>query len=96
MFLHSGCLGVLHSDTETVIKTCFENVVKTYDGLCLVYSDHIGSSALISVSLGENLQKVIAVAIFIYVSHHKNDSWPLFAVFKITVTFGSVNFSVST
>jgi hypothetical protein len=46
--------------------------------------------------MGENLQKVIGVAIFIYVSHHKNNSWNLFAVLKITVPFASVNFSVST
>jgi len=81
---------------ETVIKMCFENAAKTCDRLFLVYSDHIGSSALIFVSMGENLQKVIGVAIFIYVSHHKNNSWNLFAVFKIIVPFASVNFSVST
>jgi len=46
--------------------------------------------------MGENLQKFIAVVIFIYVSHHKNDSWHLFAVFKTAVSFASVNFSVST
>jgi hypothetical protein len=45
--------------------------------------------------MGENLKKVIAVAVFIYVSHHKNDSWHLFAVLKITAPFATVNFSVS-
>jgi len=28
VFLHSGSLSVLRSNTETVIKMCFENVVK--------------------------------------------------------------------
>jgi hypothetical protein len=67
---------------------------KIDDSLFLVNSDYIGSYALIFVSKGENLQKLIPVAFFIYVSHHKNDSWQSFSVFKIT--FASVNFSVST